>query len=82
MSGPNVNPMPNAAPISAIPFERFSGGVLSAMTADAVTAHGPRPNPMTPRSTEAERAAHLAFLQANLKDRSLWEGYGLDTQAA
>jgi DNA polymerase-3 subunit epsilon len=44
----------------------------------AAGGYGPRPLPMTPRSTEAERAAHLAFLKATLKDRSLWQGYGLD----
>jgi DNA polymerase-3 subunit epsilon len=30
------------------------------------------------RLTDAEREAHLAFLKATLKDRSLWEGYGLE----
>lgn len=29
--GPKQNPSPNAAPISAIPFARFSGPVMSAM---------------------------------------------------
>ena len=47
--------------------------------AGAIGGHGPRPRPLEPRSTEAERAAHLSFLRATLKDRSLWEGYGLET---
>ena len=53
-----------------------SGGAM--VSAAAAASHGARPRPLAPRSTEAERAAHLAFLQANLKDRSLWQGYGLE----
>ena len=55
---------------------------------DAATAfaasggHAPRPRPLAPRSTEEERAAHVAFLVATLKDQSLWQGYGLDTEKA
>jgi DNA polymerase-3 subunit epsilon len=54
----------------------------AAADAGAAGAYGPRPRPLAPRSTEAERAAHLAFLKATLKDRSLWAGYGLDVDAA
>ncbi|GAA0641349.1 DNA polymerase III subunit epsilon [Brevundimonas lenta] len=43
----------------------------------AVSAYGPRPHALEPRSTDAERAAHEAFLLATFKDRSLWESYGL-----
>lgn len=45
-------------------------------------AHGARPRPLEPRSTPEERAAHLAFLQATLKDQSLWEAYGLNVEKA
>ncbi|QDH71985.1 DNA polymerase III subunit epsilon [Brevundimonas sp. M20] len=45
-------------------------------------AHGARPRPLAARSTEAERAAHLEFLKATLKDHTLWEGYGLDMEKA
>ena len=31
MAGPKINPRPNAMPIRPIRFERFSGGVMSAM---------------------------------------------------
>ena len=31
MAGPRMKPSPNAMPISPIRFERFSGGVMSAM---------------------------------------------------
>ena len=52
------------------------------VAAAAIGGYGPRPRPLAPRSTEAERAAHRAFLQANLKDRSLWAAYGLEIEAA
>ena len=48
----------------------------------ALAAYGARPRPLQPRSTPDERAAHLAFLQATLKDQSLWEAYGLDMEKA
>jgi DNA polymerase-3 subunit epsilon len=51
-------------------------------TVESAGGHGPRPRPLAARSTEAERAAHAAFLKATLKDRSLWEGYGLEIEAA
>jgi len=47
-----------------------------------LAAYGARPRPLAPRSTEAERAAHAAFLLATLKDRSLWEAYGLQLEKA
>ncbi len=56
--------------------------VSTPTTPGAVGGYGPRPRPLEPRSTEAERAAHLAFLVATLKDQSLWEGYGLDMEKA
>ena len=48
----------------------------------AAQAYGVRPRPLAPLSTPEERAAHAAFLGATLKDLSLWEGYGLDAEAA
>lgn len=56
--------------------------VTAQVAAAAAGGYGPRPRPMAPRSTEAERAAHLAFLRETLKDRSLWASYGLDVEAA
>jgi len=55
---------------------------VTAQAASAAGGYGPRPRPLAPRSTEAERAAHLAFLKATLKDRSLWASYGLVEAAA
>ena len=56
--------------------------VTTQAVAAAAGGYGPRPRPLAPRSTEAERAAHLAFLRETLKDRSLWAAYGLDVEAA
>jgi DNA polymerase III subunit epsilon len=44
--------------------------------------YAPRPRPVTPRLTEAEAAAHAAFLLETLKDRSLWAGYGVEVEPA
>lgn len=40
-------------------------------------SHGPRPRPLAPRSTEAEREAHAAFVSANLKEKAIWLKFGL-----
>ena len=55
-----------------------TGGPAAAV---AVATYAPRPHVLAPRSTPEEQAAHLAFLQANLKDHSLWAGYGLAVPA-
>ena len=34
--------------------------------------YGPRPRPLAPRSTPAERDAHAAFIRQTLKDAALW----------
>lgn len=56
--------------------------VTAAAGAVAAQGYGPRPRPLPLRATEAEEAAHLAFLQAHLKDRSLWEAYGVEAAAS
>jgi DNA polymerase-3 subunit epsilon len=48
----------------------------------SVGGYAPRPRPLTPRLHPAEAEAHRAFLMATLKDRSLWAGYGLETEPA
>jgi DNA polymerase-3 subunit epsilon len=40
----------------------------------ARAAYGPRPRPLEPRSTAAERAAHLEFVRRALKDNAIWRG--------
>jgi DNA polymerase-3 subunit epsilon len=37
-----------------------------------VGGYGPRPRALAPRSTEAERAAHAAFVASVLKDKAIW----------
>ena len=41
-------------------------------------AYGARPRPLAPRSSDEERAAHIAFVRAALKDRALWLQHGLE----
>ena len=68
MSGPKVNPMPNATPIRAMPCDRFSGAVLSAMTALAVLTLAPAmpaPVRLTNSSTSASVAEVVGSVQAN-----------------
>lgn len=48
-----------------------------AIAAAARVEHGPRPRPLPPRSTEAERAAHLAFVRGALSGKALWLRFGL-----
>jgi DNA polymerase-3 subunit epsilon len=43
--------------------------------------HGPRPRPLAARVSDAEAARHLAFVQAQLKDLSLWTANGLEIRA-
>jgi DNA polymerase-3 subunit epsilon len=40
-------------------------------------AYGPRPRPLAPRSTEAEREIHAAFIREAVKDDTLWSKFGL-----
>jgi DNA polymerase-3 subunit epsilon len=39
--------------------------------------HGPRPRPLAPRSTEAEREAHAEFVRSTLKDKAIWLKFGV-----
>jgi DNA polymerase-3 subunit epsilon len=41
----------------------------------ARTAYGPRPRPLAPRSTAAERAAHAEFVRQALKDKAVWSTF-------
>jgi len=52
--------------------------VAAAVAADRAQGYAPRPRPLAARSTEEERARHIAFLQTTLKDHSLWAGYGVE----
>jgi len=56
--------------------------ITPAQAAAAIGGYGARPRPLAARLTEADAAAHAAFLEATLKDLSLWSGYGLDVEKA
>lgn len=49
----------------------------AAVLAAEQTVYGPRPRPLAPRSTEAERSAHVEFIKAALKDKAIWLKHGL-----
>ena len=40
--------------------------------------YGQRPRALAPRSTDAERAAHVVFVRKVLKDKALWRSFGPD----
>lgn len=46
--------------------------------AGKVGGYGPRPNPLAPRSTDEERAAHAAFIAKTLKDKAIWLQLGVN----
>lgn len=46
----------------------------------AAAGHGPRPRPLAARVSADEAARHLAFVQAQLKDLSLWTANGLEIE--
>ena len=52
---------------------KASGGSVQVERA----SYGPRPRPLEPRSTDAERAAHLEFVTVTLKDKAVWFKHGL-----
>jgi DNA polymerase-3 subunit epsilon len=58
------------------------GQISASSQGPAVTAepanHGPRPRPLAPRSTDAERETHAAFVRANLKEKAIWIRYGVE----
>lgn len=40
--------------------------------------YGPRPRALAPRSTDAERAIHAAFIRDKVKGEALWAPFGLE----
>ena len=52
----------------------------SARTAQSASRviYGARPRPLQPRSTDAERAAHVLFVHRALKDKAVWLEHGLE----
>jgi len=58
-------------------LELTSAAAVTAVAAATRNAYGARPRPLAPRSTEAERAIHAAFIREALKNEALWGGFGL-----
>jgi DNA polymerase-3 subunit epsilon len=52
--------------------------IKSAVTMATQAAYGARPRPLAPASTEDERATHLDWVRANLKDKAVWLKMGLE----
>ncbi len=50
----------------------------TAVTVARQASYGARPRPLEPRSTDAEREAHAAFVKIFLKDKAVWRQHGLD----
>lgn len=55
-------------------------GRIAAGDGAAGAGHGPRPRPLAARVSAEEAARHLAFVQAHLKDLSLWTANGLEIE--
>ena len=51
--------------------------VSAARRAADRAAYGARPRPLPPRSTDAERAAHLEFVRSVLSEKAVWLKHGL-----
>jgi DNA polymerase III subunit epsilon len=56
----------------ALDLEMASARVEAIQVANPIS-YGPRPRPLAPRVTAAEAAAHQAFVDKYLKDKSLWK---------
>lgn len=54
-----------------------AGSSRAPAMAVAQVCYGPRPRPLAARSTDAERAAHLAFVLDKLTDKAVWLKFGL-----
>ena len=58
-------------------LELTSAAMITAVAAAANTAYGARPRPLAPRSTDAEREIHAAFVRDVIKSDDLWKKHGL-----
>jgi DNA polymerase III subunit epsilon len=52
-------------------------GGTKAIESVGPVAYGPRPNPLSARSTEAEREDHAKFVAKALKDKAIWYRTGM-----
>jgi DNA polymerase-3 subunit epsilon len=51
--------------------------LVEAVAVARQNAYGPRPRALAPRSTDAERELHAAFIRDALKNETLWKKFGL-----
>jgi DNA polymerase-3 subunit epsilon len=58
-------------------LELTSAAMVSAVAVAKQGAYGARTRPLAPRSTEAERELHAAFIRDAVKSDALWKKYGL-----
>jgi DNA polymerase-3 subunit epsilon len=58
-------------------LELTTATLVTAVALAKQGAYGPRPRTLAPRSTEAERALHAAFVRDLLKSDVLWKKHGL-----
>jgi DNA polymerase-3 subunit epsilon len=58
-------------------LELGSAAAVSMVSAATANAYGARPRPLAPRSTDAEREVHAAFIREVVKDDALWARFGL-----
>jgi DNA polymerase-3 subunit epsilon len=58
-------------------LELTSAAMVTAVAAAANNAYGARPRPLMPRSTDAEREIHAAFVRDVIKSDELWKKHGL-----
>jgi len=58
-------------------LELTTAQAIAAVSAATQAAYGARPRPLAPRSTEAERERHAAFIRDVVKSEALWAKFGL-----
>jgi DNA polymerase-3 subunit epsilon len=58
-------------------LELTASASVSAVSVTARVDYGPRPRALAPRSTEAERAIHAAFIRDKVKGEELWAPFSL-----
>jgi DNA polymerase-3 subunit epsilon len=58
-------------------LELTTAAMATAVAAASRSDYGARPRPLAPRSTEAERERHAAFIREVIKSDALWTKFGL-----
>lgn len=58
-------------------LELTAAAAMTAVAAATQNAYGVRPRPLAPRSTDAERELHAAFIREEVKGEELWGRFGL-----